>query len=126
MSMENFAWSLRDENHYTFIARKYEDRAKLHQDAESKRKAAEKMEAKNDPHYHRMRVEADMAQMRYEMAYLVDKNAQLQRIIDPLEYVFQRVSILEGAYSHIKLLAETVQADYNLLAKSKLKEQKNG
>ena len=115
------AWQMRDENMYAFIERKYHDRQALSDQAEAARKLAEKsqtIEGNPNPQYPRLLIEADIAQMKLEMAYVLDKNAQLAQYIDTLEFLHQRVGVLEGAYAHIKMLAETCRIDYALISKA--------
>lgn len=114
-------WEIRDESYYSFLKHKYKDRAKLSQEAEDKRKAADAMVG--SPHHLRMTVEADMASMRLDMAYIVDRNNQLEQYLETVEFLHQKVGILEGAYSHIKMLAEVCRNDYVDFAK-KLKQLK--
>lgn len=109
-------WSSRDEAFYAFMKEKYKDRQRLSTEAEQKRKAAEKMKD-TDPHFHRMAMSAEMAQLRLDMAYIVDRNNQLEEMIGTVEYLHQRVGIVEGAYSHTKMLAETCRIDYALISK---------
>lgn len=112
----DWAWSIRDEGQYQFMATKYGDRKRLSEEYEAKRKVADKsetIEGKPNPQYPRIRLEADMAQMRYEMAYILDKNKQLSEQVEALTWLYQRVDILEGAYGHMKLLAETTRIDYH-------------
>ncbi len=114
--IQSFAWELRDERHYQFIARKYHDRRKLAAEADEKRKLADKSETINgkpNPQHPRLCVEAEMAQMRYDMAYMVDKNTQLEQYIETIEFVHQRLGILEGAYGHIKTLVMGSRMDYS-------------
>lgn len=99
-------WCFRDEQMHTLLENKYADRKRLATEAEQKRQAVEKMEATN-PLYHRAAVSSEMAQMRFEMAYLIDKNRQLAQYIETIEYLHQRVGIIEGAYGGLKLLLET-------------------
>lgn len=124
-------WSFRDESFYNFLKHKYSDRQKLSQEAEDKRKALDKMKD-GDPLYHRCAVSAEMASLRVDMAYIVDRNNKLEEMIETISFLHQRVDILEGAYSHTKMMAETCRIDYGLISKlhEKLKplleEQKNG
>lgn len=130
-----YAWSMRDEGQYQFMAKKYAERKKLADEFDVKRKLADKSETidgKPNPQYPRIRLEADMAQMRYEMAYIVEKNAMLSEQVQIMGNLFQRVDILEGAYGHMKLLAEGCRIDYTEIAKALkilkplLKEHGNG
>lgn len=132
MSSENeMFWSFRDESFYSFLKHKYSDRAKLMAEAEEKRKAVDKMKD-GDPLYHRCAVSAEMASLRVDMAYIVDRNNKLEEMIETISFLHQRVDILEGAYSHTKMMAETCRIDYGLVQrlydklKPLLKEQENG
>lgn len=117
----DWAWNLRDEGYYEFLKTKYQDRAKLATEAEQKRKAAEKAKD-TDPHYHRLQVSSEMASLRLDMAYIVDRNNQLEQYVSTLEFLHERVGILEGAYGHTKLMAEIVRADFELLKKTLTKK----
>lgn len=98
-------WAFADEQFYSFMRRKYHDRAKLASEAEAKRKALEKVKEDN-PMYHRMAASVEMAALRLDMAYMMDKNTKLEQFIETIEYLHQRVGIVEGAYGHLKLLFE--------------------
>ena len=113
---EDLAWGFGDEQHYSFLQHKYGNRRQLKDDDEEKRKAAEKMADGKDPHYHRMAVTAEMAQLRLDMAYIIDKNNKLEQYIETIEYLHQRVGILEGAYGHLKLLGENMKFDYSRIS----------
>jgi|GEM_PF-5633264 len=110
---DDFIWEIRDEQYYSFLKHKYKDRQRLRTEAEEKRKAAEAM--KDSPHRHRMTVEAEMASLMVDMAYIVDRNNQLEQYLGTIEFLHQKVGILEGAYAHIKMLAETCKNDYLVL-----------
>lgn len=110
-----YAWTLQDEGASNFIDLKYSDRRKLHYDYHLKRKLADKSETidgKSNPHYPRLRLEADMAQMRFEMSYLVAKNKQLETQISILANMFERMGVLEGAYSALTMGLENVKRLY--------------
>lgn len=124
---DDYAWDFRDEEAYGFLEKKYHNRRLLWEASEHARRQADDAEligGAPNPQYRRLVLEAEVAKLRYEMAYMVDKNKQLATLIEPLEFLFQRVGILEGAYGHVKLLAETAHTDYNLLegAMKKLSE----
>lgn len=127
------AWTMRDEEQYQFLEKKYGDRRSLYEGAVHARKQADRSETidgQPNPHHRRLVLEAEMAQMRYEMAYVIDKNKFLSQFIETIEFLHQRVGLVEGAYHHVKLLAETARIDYHAVAKGlteikKLKEQYN-
>ena len=133
-ALAQYGWELHDERQYKFMEQKYHDRHKLFNEAEAARKLADKsqtIDGKPNPQYPRLCMEAEMANMRYEMAYIIDKNTQLSAIIETIAFMHQRVDILEGAYGHMKLMAETCKIDYSLVADAlksikKLKEQTDG
>lgn len=135
MSHERAAlWNFRDEATYAFLEQKYRDREKLGAEYDAARKLADKsqtIDGKPNPQHPRLALEADMAQLKLEMAYIIDRNSQLQQYIATLEYLHERVGILEGAYGHTKLLAETCRIDYALVKDALdkihkfLKEQKH-
>lgn len=106
MSDEDLHWAFRDDRFYDFLKQKYKERAKLFNEAEDKRKALEKMKD-GDPLYHRASVAAEMSSLRVDMAYIVARNTQLEEMLGTVEYLHQKIAILEGAYGHLKLLQET-------------------
>lgn len=110
-------WNFRDEATYAFLEQKYRDREKLGAEYNEARKLADKsqtIDGRPNPQHPRLVLEADMAQIKLEMAYIIDRNGQLQQYIETLEYLHQRVGILEGAYGHTKMLAENCRIDYGL------------
>lgn len=118
---EGALWSLRDEAHCRFIDFKYADRQKLAEDWHEKRKLADKSQTiagKPNPQYPRLIVEAEIAQTRFDMAYLVAKNQQLEQQIMMLNDLHQRVSILEGAYTYLRMLAETAKLAFESAMKT--------
>lgn len=118
MSYERAAlWTFRDEATYAFLEQKYRDREKLGEEYAAARKLAEKsqtVDGKPNPMLPRLEMQADMAQMKLEMSYIIDRNSQLQQHIETIGYLHDRVGILEGAYGHTKMLAETCRIDYVL------------
>lgn len=115
-------WAYSDENFYSFMRNKYSNRANLAKEADDKRKALEKMKDDN-PLYHRMAAGAEMAQLRLDMAYIIDKNTKLEQFIETIGYLHQRVDILEGAYGHLKLLFETCKIQATLCNSKPAKEK---
>lgn len=105
-SIETTMWAMRDEQFYDFLKMKYSDRKKLSDIAEEKRKSAEKMKDDN-PLYHRAQVSAEMASLRLDMAYIVDRNNQLEQYLATVEFLHQKVGVLEGAYGYLKMMLET-------------------
>jgi hypothetical protein len=106
MSDNTLFWTFQDTSFYEFLKNKYKDRAKLHKEAEDKRKAAEKV-PDTSPLYQRAQVSAEMASLRLDMAYIIERNNNLEEMLGTVEYLHQKVGILEGAYGHLKLLNET-------------------
>ena len=81
-----------------------------------------------DHMYHRMAVSAEMAKLRVDMAYIVDRIAKMETVIAATARLHQRVDILEAAYGYQKMLAEKSRIEYALIAKGledikKLKEE---
>lgn len=110
--IEDYSWSLQDEGAARFIAVKYADRRKLYDEWQAKRKVADKSETVNgqpNPQYPRLRMEADIAQMRFEMAYLIAKNHDIEQQIDILGSLHGRVSVLEGAYTFLTMGLQTAK-----------------
>jgi hypothetical protein len=117
---EGWAWPFQDENAAKLVAMKYEDRKALTAEALAKRKALQDIDDKN-PFYHRAAVSCEMADMRCDMAYLILENKRLRELVEPIGWILQRIDILEGAYGHVKMLAESSRIDYGHIAKG-LKE----
>jgi hypothetical protein len=114
-------WSMQDDQFYDFLKRKYQDRQKLSIECEEKRKALEKTK-ETDALYHRMAVSAEMAQLRLDMAYIVDKNTKLEQYVETIGYLHTRLDIVEGAYGHLKLLFETCRLQSAIPKPAKPKE----
>lgn len=111
---DNYAfrkWSFGEEANYNFIKERYKNRQKIGEEALSKKKAFEKMKA-DDPLYTRAAVSAEMAQMRWDMAYMVAMNERMREYVESLDFVHQQISILSGAYQHTKLLADDARINY--------------
>lgn len=111
-------WKLRDEQAYTFIEQKYKNRQSLQQYADLARKlsdSSQTIDGKPNPHHPLLEARAEVAQLRLEMSYMIERNAHLQGYVEQIEFLYQRVSIVEGAYQHTKLLAETAKIDYSLI-----------
>lgn len=121
------SWSFQDESNYNFIKLKYADRNALGDEAIAKRKALADIAAEN-PFYHRAAVSAELAQMRYEMAYIVAENNKLREMIGTISWLHEQLSLTQGAYAHTKMLAERNRIDYALFKSGmdrivKLKEE---
>lgn len=114
-SMEAMVWAMRDERVYSMLERKYTDRKKLAAEAEDARKLAEKnqtIDGKPNPLLPMLLMRAEIAQLRFEMSYIIDKNTHLGSIIETVDYLHTRIGIAEGAYAHVKMLAEGNRIDY--------------
>lgn len=109
-------WKFQDEANYAAMKDKYKNRKKLCDEMDAKRKAFKDM-APDNPFYHRAAVSAEMAQMRWEMSYIVAENERLRGMIETIDWLHQQVSILQGAYGHVKMLAETAKFEYGNAAK---------
>lgn len=109
-------WVYQDEANYAAMQDKYKDRQKLCDEANAKRAALKDMTSDN-PFYHRAAVSAEMAQMRWEMAYIVAENQRLREMVGTIDWLHQQVSVLTGAYGHVKMLAETAKMEYGQAAK---------
>ena len=118
---EMATFSFQEEAQDRWVQFKYgpENRKKLEDDWREKSKLAENSkllkDGKPNPHYPRLQLEADMAQTRFDMAFIVAKNVEMQRKLEMFEQLFERISILEGAYSHVKLIATNAKIDYDLV-----------
>lgn len=105
-----------DESDYNRMTERYSDRKAIGNEALAKRKALDDIKAEN-PFYHRAAVSAEMAQMRYDMALIVEENKRLREMIETIGYLHQRMEVVYGAYSHVKMLADKSRIDYALIAK---------
>jgi hypothetical protein len=115
-ALKSFQWSIQDEAQFEFIAIKYGDRKKLYDEYHEKRKLADKSETINGKpnlHHPRMLLEADVAQMRWEMAYLLSKNKELEERTQILSGLYERVSILEGAYNFLTMGFENAKKKFS-------------
>jgi hypothetical protein len=109
-------WSGQDSAELRFLQMKYRDRAALCEEWIEKRKIAamnkESEDGKASKHYPRMAMEADIARMAYEMAYILEQNSMMQEQINILTELYQRVALLEGAYTHLSQSTEYVKNQY--------------
>ena len=126
-SIDELAWGWQDEVEYNHLKLRYSNRKELSQQAQDKYKALKDV-VPRDPMYHRMAVSAEMASLRVDMAYIVDKNNKLEEMLGTVAFIHQRLDILEGSYSYIKMLAEGGRIDYATLTRivkdiEKLKEE---
>lgn len=120
-------WSFQDETNYLFLQSRYKDRKAIGDEAGEKRKAVKNMDTDN-PFYHRAAVSAEMAAMRYDMAYIVAENKKLRDYINTISWLHEQVGVLQGAYAHTKRLADLARIDYTLIETglkmiNKLKEE---
>ena len=131
--MDNFKdgvdpwWGYQDEVEYKHIKMRYSDRRALLDEATAKQKAFDSCTPKN-PLYHRIAVSAESAKLRVDMAYMVDRMTKLEELLSTVSFLHQRLDILEGSYSYIKMLAEGGRLDYATLTRivkdiEKLKEE---
>lgn len=108
-----------DEIEYSHIKMQYANRKALMDEAVGKKKVlAETTPA--DPLYHRYAVSAEMAMMRVHMAYVLHENKKLTTMMSTLSWLHDQVGILQGAYGHVKMLAEMARIDYGAIAKGLL------
>jgi len=112
---------------YRMMTAKYEDLKAISDEVRNKKKALEEISADN-PFYHRAAVSAEMAQMREDMSLIVHENKRMRDMIETIGDLHQRMSVLYGAYDHVKMLADRSRIDYALIAKGietiiKLKEE---
>lgn len=122
-------WSSSDEANYNFLKEKYKNRERLGEEWITARKLASKSEFKEDgsrnPHYARLAMEAEMARLTFDNAYLVARTEMMQEQVDLVASLFQRVGILEGAYQSLALATSTVKGDYTNRLKGWLDEHGN-
>lgn len=100
-----------DDAGYQRMLLQYGDRKAMSHEARNKRKALESMNTEN-PFYHRSAASAEMAQMRLDMAYIVEENKKLREMIETIGFLHQRVDVVYGAYAHMKMLADKSRIDY--------------
>lgn len=118
-SAEGDAWNYADEQEYGYVKLRHADRQKLLDEMANKKKALKDIGPDN-PLYHRIAVSAEMARMRADMAYIVARNDKLEELLGTVSFLHQRLDIVEGAYSHVKMLAEASRIDYAQGAKALL------
>lgn len=123
-------WTYEDQSNLDYLELRYADRKKLGEEAISKRKALKDI-ASDNPFYQRAAMSAELAAMRWDMAYIVAENKKLRMMIGTIDWLHTQVNILMGAYSHVKMLAEKCRIDYGLINSGltqiiKLKEEIQG
>lgn len=81
-----------------------------------KRKLAEKGQllenGKPNPQHPRLVIEADQARMAYDMAYMIQMLDNFGLQLEVYSELFQRVGLLEGAYSHLMVGMQSVKLEY--------------
>jgi hypothetical protein len=104
-------WTMQDQCELDHLRIKYANIPAVDADSEPDwmmlRKAANKNEFLDDgktknPHYPRMKIEADMARLQYELAIMVRVNAIAFEQLQLQGMVFERMGILEGAYNYLR------------------------
>jgi hypothetical protein len=103
-------WSMQDQTELEHLRIKYENIPRITEHTEPEwmglRKIAEKnrltADGKPNPHYPRMKIEADMARLQYELCIMVRVNAILFEQVQLQSMCFERIGILEGAYAYIR------------------------
>lgn len=113
---ETDVWSMQDEAQAQFLPMKYKERDALGADWQAKRKLADKNRLREDgtpnPHHPRLVMEAEMANMRYDMAYVIEQNRRLQEQANILMSLFDRVGMLEGCYGYLRQAFDCVKSQY--------------
>lgn len=121
-------WCLQDEAQMQFIKTKYSDRESLLSHATELRKAADKGRLKADgsanPHHARLAIEADMASLTADFAYVMQASVMMQEQVEILSTLYQRVMLLEGAYSHLKQMTDYAKESYKESMKQHYLERK--
>lgn len=111
-----YPYGLQSDPNWDMIRRRYADTNALGEDWAAKRNAAAKMKTGKDgapnPLYPRYALEAEVARLTFDMAYLVESNRLLKEQNDIFSELFQRVGILEGAYGHLMASVQTVKLEY--------------
>lgn len=103
-------WTIQDQTELDFLRHKYGSIPQITADTEPEwmglRKLAEKNRLREDgtpnPHYLRMKMEADMSRLQYEFAVMMRVNSILFEQVQILNTLYERVGLLEGAYSHLR------------------------
>ena len=108
---DQFAWTYHDDVEYNHLKLRYHDRKKLSEEALNKKRAFKDVTPDN-PFYHRIAIAAEMAAMRVDMAYILDRNNKLEEQLSTVAHLHQRMDILEGCYSYIKMLVERSRIYY--------------
>lgn len=121
-------WTMSDQANSDLVNMKYSDRDKLGQEWVDKHKAAEASKTREDgkpnPHYPRMAMEATLARMAFDMAYVVSENLRLRREMDILAELYSRVGIIEDAYAHLRSSTEQTKAQYRDSLRKSLEERR--
>ena len=94
-----------------FMRSQYADRKALCEAYVEKKKAARS--AKGTPQEYKANLEEEIATLRYHMSFLLEKFDILNCMIGPMEEMYNRMSLLEGAYSHLKLVAQNTVGQKN-------------
>lgn len=124
-------WTRIDQRDLEFIRHKYINQARV-TDADPEwlrlHRTAEKNRTKEDgalnPNYYRMRMEADLARLQYEMGFMVRANAMAFQQLAIMEQLYQRVGLLEGAYSYLQSAHFDVKSKYKDTMKQSYEAQK--
>lgn len=109
-------WTFQDQSNYLSLKSRYSDRKNLGEEAIAKRKALKEMPA-DSPLYQRAAVASEMASMRWDMSYIVAENEKMREMASTISWLHEQLSITQGAYAHVKMLAERSRIDYSAIKK---------
>lgn len=124
-------FELENDPNMAMVRKRYENRDALGAEWLEKRKLADKhrtlASGEPNPMYPRYALEEQVARLSYDMAFLVEQNRILAEQNLMMSEVYQRMGILEGAYSHLMTMAQGVKLEYyNKLKKIVDKPQPKG
>lgn len=121
-------WSMEDQANAEFLALKYQNRKQLGDDWTEKRKLAEMSKTKEDgkpnPLYPRLAMEAEMARMAFDMAYVIQINENLKQQVEILSSLYERVGLLEGAYSYLRQSTDYVKQQHKDMMLKNIEERR--
>lgn len=124
-----FPWASHfDETNGTMLEHRYGNREQLGETWIEKRKLSDKNEKREDgkpnPHHPRFVVEEKIARLEFDMAFLVESNRILVEQQEMLTAIFQRMAVLEGAYSHIMTAIQVSNLDYTAKLRQHVQDAK--
>jgi len=101
---ETMAQEMQHKVEQAMLDRRYGDPTSLGNEWVRLRKKADEAQ-KGTPEHSRAVIVADQARLAYDMAYMLQRHKILQQQVEMLSEIHYRLAILEGAYSHLMLVA---------------------